>query len=191
MPRAKKKPQRRSIIFAEGCEVAPTLWHQAIYVLLDPREEGVRYVGKARRPAHRYDDHIWARTQKRPVCRWIASLWESGRTPTMAVVDWAEDWEAAERTWIAGLRQEGHALLNVSAGGLDMRHVRAAKGRHPAYNYLVQRFCRSEQHRQVAHDLTAAARTFRTHLGDLGMVEFERYLMEMLRELQPLAPVCR
>lgn len=90
----------------------------AIYVLLDG--EDVRYVGKTKMPAKRFQDHIRSgKVGKTHRERWIAKACAAD-TFQMRIVEWTENWDEAERAWIAGMRQQRTDLLNIAAGGLDM-----------------------------------------------------------------------
>lgn len=89
-----------------------------IYALIDPRDDSVRYVGVTNRPLNvRLSGHI-----KKPTNRgtraWIADLSANGITPMIRLLSAPRnDWEQAERGWIAWFRERG-ALLNVDPGGI-------------------------------------------------------------------------
>ncbi|MFG1388824.1 GIY-YIG nuclease family protein [Xanthobacter versatilis] len=90
----------------------------AIYSLSG--EDGVpRYVGKTNNPRRRLGQHVsssfWRRSAKD---RWVAEVSAAG-TLKMTVIEWCEDWAAAEVKWIAHGRQVGWPLLNVADGGDD------------------------------------------------------------------------
>lgn len=89
-----------------------------IYVLADPRDQSVRYVGKTTNAARRLRSHCTRPTRNERMGEWISKLALRGLTPTMVVVGNCLDdqWETAERAWIAFLRVRGR-ILNVADGG--------------------------------------------------------------------------
>lgn len=95
-----------------------------IYGLYDARDfELIRYVGKANDPEYRLMRHIRA-AQHIPVINkclsnWICSLLDEGLKPSMRVLQVVstDNWENAERDWIAKYRELNLNLLNVSDGG--------------------------------------------------------------------------
>lgn len=94
-----------------------------IYALIDPRDEAVRYIGKASDVRVRYQQHCCrstlqrARTHKE---RWLAALDDAGHKPVVAVLAEVseEDWSDLERAYIATARQIGYPLTNGDEGGL-------------------------------------------------------------------------
>jgi hypothetical protein len=100
-----------------------------IYALLDPRSDEIRYVGKAKDPAHRLDVHLYsAKTGKSQDNRshkynWIRELLREDLAPELVVLESGLDDSIAserERHWIADLRQAGHRLTNHTDGGEGM-----------------------------------------------------------------------
>ncbi len=95
-----------------------------IYVLIDPRDGDVRYIGKTvQRVSERVSDHCAkARmgARKTYVHSWIRSLLNSGHKPAfnvLAVVPPTGDWRLVEKFWIAAFRAHGARLTNVTPGG--------------------------------------------------------------------------
>jgi hypothetical protein len=94
-------------------------WH--IYVLLDPRCGRVRYVGVTQNTKRRLRVHI--STSKRGLKlanrgRWILGLLTRGLSPVMCVLESvANDWAAAEKSWIAHFERVGCKLVNSTGGG--------------------------------------------------------------------------
>ncbi len=97
-----------------------------IYALSDPRDPGqVRYIGKTQNPSSRlYHHHLrYARPNRMTrKDRWIESLWKSGVTPLMEIIDEVphddeSEWQSLERFYIAYLRFLGADLTNISDGG--------------------------------------------------------------------------
>lgn len=90
-----------------------------IYVLIDPRDGLVKYVGKASHPRARLADHISNAHRHRHRCaRWIQHLKADGLVPRMVVIESnPRDWRAAEKQWIAFWRNLGRPLTNLAEGG--------------------------------------------------------------------------
>ncbi len=91
-----------------------------IYVLIDPRDGEIRYVGKTvfmledRLNKHLRDKHNNYRT------RWIQSLVRQGLKPIIKLIETVppdEDWAERERYWIAYYRSIGANLTNFTDGG--------------------------------------------------------------------------
>jgi hypothetical protein len=91
-----------------------------IYCLLDPRTSAVRYVGVSKNPAKRLRDHLkHAHLAKTYKDNWLCQLAREGLKPVQTIVasGSGDDWDIAEREWIARLRAEGCKLTNACAGG--------------------------------------------------------------------------
>jgi ribosome-binding protein aMBF1 (putative translation factor) len=94
-----------------------------IYVLLDPRNLKIRYIGKTTQPLkRRLYGHI--ASAKRPentytVVQWIRKLLALELKPSIHLLEVADiaNWANRERHWIAHGRNKGWALLNASNGG--------------------------------------------------------------------------
>lgn len=108
-----------------------------VYVLSDPRDNAIRYVGVSSRSAYR---RLWEhihRALKTPlrnhrVC-WIRSLLQRGLEPVLTIVESGTgDWAESERTWIAAFRGIGCNLVNGTDGGdgvMGLRHSSESKAR--------------------------------------------------------------
>lgn len=110
----------------------------AVYVLRD--EVGaIRYVGITTQPEHRLSRHVReARARKTHRHNWIMSLIDRGALPTLEVVEWAPDWDEAERRWVEKLKAEGCDLVNGNDGGLTMHQVRKSSERYPAIKRMYR-----------------------------------------------------
>lgn len=168
----------------------------AIYLLIDITAEPaqVRYVGKSKDPAARYIEHLRLKgTHAYPVNRWAKALAAAGTPPRLVVVEWAADWEQAERKWIVGIRAEGYDLLNVSNGGLEMKHVIATNKKYPIYTWAL-RHCGAQNQKnfkrpantEAVAALKQAAERARAVAGEEGMRDLEEHLLRGLYDVSPL-----
>lgn len=95
---------------------------RVIYSLKDPLTSEVRYVGKADNLKKRVQNHYCPSnlSEKKHCSRWLAKLVRSGMKPEVIVLENLQDeddWEEAERWWIAKYRGEGASLTNITDGG--------------------------------------------------------------------------
>lgn len=149
----------------------------AIYALSG--EDGVvRYVGKSERPSTRQAEHRRAGTIGQ------------GVAISMAILEWTADWETAERRWIEHYRSLGAPLVNIAAGGLDMAHVEAERGKYPAYAWLVRHLSRVGR-KEWAADLRKKANGLKREHGAAGMRGFDDHCRALLRELLPFSAGAR
>lgn len=89
-----------------------------IYGLYDP-DGNLRYVGKAVSAAKRLKRHLAeARTETRPVNRWVRKLVEAGQLPLLQILEVVPEaeWKEAEIRLIA-LHRKTSNLLNLADGG--------------------------------------------------------------------------
>ena len=94
----------------------------SIYILIDPRNGLVRYVGKTSRdPKIRFKEHVYyeySNTAKSYSKRWIKSLKKERLIPEMIIIDEVEeDWEFWEKHYISLYKSWGFNLTNKSIGG--------------------------------------------------------------------------
>jgi len=90
-----------------------------VYVLRDPRDNSIRYVGLSTNPAVRFARHL-ERVTDQHCGRWIASVLASGHIPVMEIVarlDTLERAQVMEMELIAKLRSAGMQLCNHTDGG--------------------------------------------------------------------------
>lgn len=104
----------------------------SIYVLKDPRNGDVRYVGETCNPPKRLRGHINnARAGKNgPRGEWICELLDANLRPKMDVVEQCDFSERHEREdyWMKKCEKEGADLLNTApAGGGPGRHSEETK----------------------------------------------------------------
>lgn len=90
-----------------------------IYVLSDPRNEDIRYVGKTKQAIEkRLKQHLRDRNNNRRT-NWIKSLRKVGVSPTILLIENTDEqnWEIRERYWIKYYRSLGYDLTNLTDGG--------------------------------------------------------------------------
>jgi hypothetical protein len=109
--------------------MCPTYADMLHLCFVDPRNNKIRYVGKAQDPAHRLNVHLYAaKTGKSQDNRshkynWIRELLREDLAPELVVLESGLNDSIAserERYWIADLRQAGHRLTNHTDGGEGM-----------------------------------------------------------------------
>lgn len=85
-----------------------------IYVLNDPRDGGIRYVGKSNTPYQRWKNHCQVSEKKSYKNNWISELRELGLTPELEILEEVpcDNWEEAEREYIRVFRMIGIRLTN-------------------------------------------------------------------------------
>lgn len=91
-----------------------------IYVLIDPRTDEVRYVGKANNVSERYKAHL-NRARKHQIHKknWIDLLKREGLKPIIQVIDEVpiEEWVFWEIYWVSQMKAWGFNLINYTLGG--------------------------------------------------------------------------
>jgi hypothetical protein len=91
-----------------------------IYVLKDPRDKRIRYVGKTNNIDRRYEQHLYNRNEGNPhKDRWITNLQAKGLKPLIEIIEECngEDWRDREIYWIDKCRCDGEDLINIKHGG--------------------------------------------------------------------------
>ncbi len=89
-----------------------------IYALVDPRNNAVRYVGRAHEPQIRLRGHIRSERAATPVkYRWLRELEKNGLLPRVEVLEGVygsiEDADVRERIWIQHFKNVGAELTNI------------------------------------------------------------------------------
>jgi hypothetical protein len=90
-----------------------------IYVLIDPRDEAIRYVGKSNDPQYRLKKHIKRATDKTHRGNWIKVLQSHGLEPRLHIIEETPyaQWQERERYWIQYYLSQGAPLTNETLGG--------------------------------------------------------------------------
>jgi len=116
----------------------------AIYGLLDPRTQELRYVGQTRTSLTiRLSNHLSQARRSRKNWRekWIGALLDQGLSPQIVLLEEVarEDLDQAERSWIALLREQGARLVNATAGGDRLDLLPEAEARRLANSEWYRR----------------------------------------------------
>ena len=91
-----------------------------IYILKDPFNNEVRYVGKSDNPKERFIEHIkkskYTKTYKN---NWIQNLLKNEKKPILEIIDIINinEWSEKEKYWIKYYKDKGCNLTNLTEGG--------------------------------------------------------------------------
>jgi hypothetical protein len=91
-----------------------------IYILIDPIDNTIRYVGKTNNPKERFKAHTnIARDNNTHKRNWINKLRKCGCKPEIEIIDEVQlsEWKYWERFWVAYYRFIGCDLVNYTNGG--------------------------------------------------------------------------
>lgn len=91
-----------------------------IYILVDPENQQVRYVGKTKSPSRRYNQHTSECSKIRNhKNNWLLSLKNKGLKPEMVLIDECEnnDWIFLEKWYIQLFKMWSFKLTNLTEGG--------------------------------------------------------------------------
>lgn len=91
-----------------------------IYVLIDPRNNRIRYVGQtARKLSDRYSEHCEKQRQNNHRTHWLELLRALNLKPIMQVIEECNEsnWAEREIYWIAEHKRTGCDLVNDTLGG--------------------------------------------------------------------------
>jgi hypothetical protein len=90
-----------------------------IYGLKDPMDNQIHYVGKSDSPKARYSSHLRDDCSNHHKTAWIAALRDAGLRPELVILQevQADQWDKAERKWIADGLSMGWPLTNIASGG--------------------------------------------------------------------------
>lgn len=93
----------------------------------------------------------------------------NGLSPAMEVVEWAEDWDEAERRWIAKYRNDGCQLTNGNDGGKTMHQAHACSETYPnikrAYRILESSIRSLSRLGRPTEHLSLKLEQFRTNIA--------------------------
>jgi hypothetical protein len=96
-----------------------------IYVLKDPTDSQIRYVGKTEKTLEtRLSGHISEAKRRKVLCHknnWVYSLLLKGLRPIIQLIEtvpYDQDWQEREKYWIKYYRELGYDLTNSTDGGI-------------------------------------------------------------------------
>jgi hypothetical protein len=94
-----------------------------IYILIDPRNNEIRYVGKTTNIYVRFHNHIAPSklNDDSHKSKWIKKILSEGIIPLIQVLEITNEfcWKEKEKYWIKYYRDLGCDLTNISDGGID------------------------------------------------------------------------
>lgn len=90
-----------------------------IYILIDPRDNRIRYVGQTSNIKLRYQKHCKRQQQKNHRGNWLSLLHSLDLKPIMEVIEECSEsvWADRETYWIKYYRELGCDLVNATDGG--------------------------------------------------------------------------
>lgn len=92
----------------------------SIYVLRDPTDGAVRYVGSTMRETARLRQHLSERAPRHKSRKhlWLRGLRQAGLKPSMEIIEagYGNGRTAAEKRWIKRFREAGADLVNGTPG---------------------------------------------------------------------------
>lgn len=90
-----------------------------IYILIDPRDNRLRYVGKTVNIQNRYDAHCTKQRGNHHRANWLNQLYFLGLKPVMQIIEECNEdtWANREIFWIKYYRDLGCDLVNETNGG--------------------------------------------------------------------------
>lgn len=103
-----------------------------IYVLIDPRDSRIRYVGQTVNIKQRYKNHCIIHRSKDHRSHWLNNLRSLNLKPIMQIVEECDEstWAERETYWIRHYRDLGCGLVNATEGGegiSGLKHSEEAK----------------------------------------------------------------
>src|SRR5258706_11231564 len=112
-----------------------------VYVLVDPRTDGIRYVGITNEPKSRFTQHLSGTSQYNGYkIEWIQELKEQGLRPEMRIIETVDSKEEAkelERYWIEYYLNQDIQLTNAEHVPTIRRGIPQSSGReHEFFNRL-------------------------------------------------------
>lgn len=111
----------------------------AVYALHDP-SGAVRYVGISKNPTERVIRHFrecrYGSTKRKT---WLRSVLLRGEEPQYSILEWTDDWDEAEKRWIAYFKASGANLVNGNEGGRTHQGTRVPNP-HPTIRRLYRKF---------------------------------------------------
>ena len=110
-----------------------------IYILIDPRDYKIRYVGQTNNIKIRYNSHICDINSNTHKSKWIKSLKNLGFRPKIVVIgEYTKDTiDVWEMFWITYYRQCGYELTNYGDGGKTRKGYKWSEATHQKFKRTV------------------------------------------------------
>lgn len=133
---------------------ASTMRPCAVYYLVDPETQQVRYVGISVDPVRRYSGHVKTKATGHSA-NWIRSLTLRGLLPVLRIAAWVQDTEEAKRVEIALIARHQN-LTNMSSGGEGGSGVWFSNERRTAHSARMRERYKSPEARAKHGEVTRA-----------------------------------
>lgn len=144
-----------------------------IYILRQPSDLAIRYVGKSAKPKKRLWEHITEARSGTQCHRsnWLRKLLAEGSRPILEIIEQAtgETWTEREQYWIAFYRAQGCRLVNATDGG------EGTLGLIPTEEHRAKI---SEANRSRNHSPATRAKMGAAHKGKVVSVETRAKIAE-------------
>jgi hypothetical protein len=129
-----------------------------IYGICDPRNQELRYVGKALNMKQRILGHKQTALigHKRYSCRWLKGIYQEGLEPDFFILETCtnDTWAEAERFWISYFKYIGARLTNHREGGNGGKHsmetisLMSTKAKSPTRLARLAKYMQSLSHEE-------------------------------------------
>lgn len=137
-----------------------------VYILIDPRDATVRYVGKSYDPQKRLKQHLkcgWSDYNPQKA-QWIQDLKIAGLEPILKILESFDNYwgvDEAEKKWIKFYVTRNVALLNLAAGGASRGRSRMVKAIPAKWVAVANRLkvIRSQLHCDLLNEVIELAGT--------------------------------
>lgn len=106
--------------------------NKEIYLLIDPRNDEIKYVGSSISAKNRLNYHIKHNDHAKLVRKWIDDLLQNNYKPELLIIDNVEDHLFWEEHYINLYRSFGYTLLNTFLGVTCKQSLSGNK--NPMYN---------------------------------------------------------
>lgn len=140
----------------------------AIYALVCPLSDTVRYVGKSIHPEKRYYQHLWDKSKSHKT-NWIKSLAESGLTPKLLILEevMGSNWVEAEQRWIQHYKALGIKLTNLTEGGEGAPGVEVGEETREKLRQLHRGKPKSPEHVKKVSEAQKGKKLSEEHINNL------------------------
>ena len=156
-----------------------------IYAMVDPQTDKIRYVGKTSKGLeYRRQGHINAAKYNTDtyLLRWLRGLLNTGKKPVMQVLEEVEEeeWQDAERKWIAYGHKQGWALTNGTEGGEGLCNPSPETRKKLADAARGKAYASGPRSEEFKHKMAEIAKQTRNALGHTVSEESRQTISESL-----------